>query len=148
MSEHRASLKWRQGDKGFALKTFCRNHTVRFASGAELPASAAPDWGGDPARVDPEAMLVASLQSCHMLTFLALCARDGLNVESYEDEAVGLLERNADRKFAVTRITLHPRATFAAGTTVTPAQLQDLHHRAHEACFIANSIKCLVEVRS
>jgi organic hydroperoxide reductase OsmC/OhrA len=98
--------------------------------------------------VDPEAMLVASLQSCHMLTFLALRAREGLNVTTYQDNAVGHLERNADRKFAVTRIELHPRATFAAGTTVTPEKIQDLHHRAHDACFIANSIKCVVDVKS
>lgn len=146
MSEHRAGLRWLQGDKGFAPATYCRNHTVRYANGIELRASAAPEFKGDASCVDPETMLVGALASCHMLTFLFLCARENLTVDAYEDNAVGHLERNPERQFSMTRIVLNPRATFAAGITVSREKLQDFHHQAHAGCFIANSIKSAVSV--
>lgn len=147
MSEHRAELIWKQGDKGFAPPTFCRNHTVKFTTSAqEIRASAAPEFKGDAACVDPETMLTGALASCHMLTFLFLCARETLTVETYEDHAVGFLERNPERQFAMTRIELHPRVQFAAGITVPREKLEALHHQAHAGCFIANSIKAAVTV--
>src|SRR3970040_2384053 len=108
MSEHKASCKWSRGGKNFTYKTYSRDH-VWIANGNEIPASATATYLGNSNRVDPEAALVAALSSCHMLTFLALAANKGFVVESYEDAAVGHLEKNAQGKLAITRVELHPK---------------------------------------
>ena len=97
-----------------------------------------------PAAVDPEEMFVASLPSCHMLWFLSLAAGDGWCVDRYEDDAAGTMAKNAEGRVAMTVVTLRPRVVFA-GRQPTAAELHALHHRAHEECFIANSVK--TEVR-
>ena len=146
MSEHKASLVWERGDKPFELKTYSRDHVVRFPNGIEYGASAAPNYRGNPALVDPESGLVAALSSCHMLTFLAVAAMKGFVVERYEDDAVGHLEKNAQGKMAVTRVELRPRIVFGGDRQPAPADLDALHHKAHEECFIANSVLTAVTV--
>jgi organic hydroperoxide reductase OsmC/OhrA len=145
MSEHRVTVDWRRGSAEFSYETYPRAHTWTFAGGVEVPASAAPDFKGDPERVDPEAAFVAALSSCHMLTFLALAARKRLTVERYRDEAVGFLEKNEEGRLAVTRVVLRPEVRF--GGEAPPAEeLERLHHRAHENCFIASSVRTDVKV--
>lgn len=146
MSEHRASLRWRRGEAAFTYETYTRDHVWRFPGGVEVPASSAPEFRGNAARVDPEAALVAALSSCHMLTFLAIAARKRIVVESYDDDAVGVLEKNADGKLAVTRVVLRPKVVFGEGASVSKEDLERLHHRSHEECFIANSVKTEVTV--
>ena len=148
MSEHRATLRWERGPLPFTYETYTRDHVWAFPGGVEVPASSAPDFLGDPDRVDPEAALVAAISSCHMLTFLALAARKRLVVDSYRDEAVGVLEKNADGKLAVTRVALHPKISFEAGTAPSKEELERLHHLAHEQCFIANSVRTAITVES
>jgi organic hydroperoxide reductase OsmC/OhrA len=145
MSEHRATIDWERGGEEFRYETYPRNHTWRFAGGVEVPASGAPEYLGDPSRVDPESALVAALSSCHMLTFLALATRRRLVVNAYRDDAVGVLEKNADGKLAVTRVVLRPAVEFE-GTQPSAADLEKLHHVAHEQCFIANSVRTEVTV--
>ena len=89
---------------------------------------------------------MASLSSCHMLFFVDFARRDGWVVDAYADEAEGVLEKRPDGKMAMTRVTLHPRITW--GTAPDAAAIADLHHRAHEACFIANSVNTEVTVQS
>ena len=144
MSEHKAAVKWSRDGKDFTYKTYSRDH-VWVANGNEIPASATPQYLGNPNRVDPEAALVSALSSCHMLTFLALAAMKGFIVESYEDNAVGHLEKNAAGKFAVTRVDLHPKIAFGGAKQPTAEDLDALHDKAHKECFIANSV--LTEVR-
>ncbi len=146
MSEHRASLRWRRGEAAFTYETYTRDHVWRFPGGVEVPASSAPEFRGNAALVDPEAALVAALSSCHMLTFLAIAARKRIVVESYDDDAVGVLEKNADGKLAVTRVVLRPKVVFGEGASVSKEDLERLHHRSHEECFIANSVKTEVTV--
>jgi organic hydroperoxide reductase OsmC/OhrA len=147
MTEHHASLRWKRTSDTFTYDTYNRAHDVMFKSGAiVVPSSAAPEFKGDANRVDPEEAFVGSLSSCHMLTFLAICARKRLTVDSYEDDAVGILEKGSNGKWSVTRVTLRPRAVFAAGTSIDEQALTDIHHRAHEDCFIANSVKTDVTV--
>jgi organic hydroperoxide reductase OsmC/OhrA len=100
----------------------------------------------DPAGVDPEEAFVASLSACHMLWFLAIAAKRGFVVDRYEDSAVGVLERNAERRFAMTSVTLRPRIQFSGTKLPTPEELAQLHHKAHEECYIANSVKTEVRV--
>ena len=147
MSEHKATVRWSRDGKDFAYKTYSRDHSW-IANGNEIPASATPAYLGNPNRVDPEAALVAALSSCHMLTFLAVAAIGGFVVESYEDDAVGHLEKNAAGKMAVTRVELHPKIAFGGAKQPTAADLERLHDKAHKECFIANSVTTEVRVMS
>lgn len=146
MSEHTALIRWKRATPGFGYDEYNRAHDITFDSGVTLPASAAPTFRGDEDRVDPEEMLVASLSNCHMLTFLALCAKKRIVVDSYEDRAVGVMTKNEAGKLWVSRVELHPQVVFATSVAVDSAALTALHHRAHEECFIANSVKTEVVV--
>ena len=150
MSSYTATIRWsRKGAEGFAKGQYSRAHEWEFDGGVTVPASASPhvvpaprsDAGG----VDPEEAFVASLSSCHMLFFVDFARRAGLVVDDYVDEAEGAIEKRADGKFAMTRVTLHPRVTWG-GNPPDQAAIADLHHRAHDACFIANSVTTEVTV--
>jgi organic hydroperoxide reductase OsmC/OhrA len=149
MSEHRATIQWRASGGAFTANRYSRAHSLSFDGGAEVPASASPqvvpEPMSDPRGVDPEEMLVASAASCHMLWFLDLARQAGLDVASYEDEAVGSLGRDAERRLAITRIVLRPRVEFGRDAP-DASTLERLHHEAHERCFIANSLKTEIKV--
>jgi organic hydroperoxide reductase OsmC/OhrA len=148
MSQHRASLAWaRNTEAPFTYDTYTRDHRVTMETGLVFPASAAPDYKGNPARTNPEELLVAALSSCHMLTFLAVAAKKGFVVETYEDDAVGVLERTEGAPMHVTRCTLKPRITFG-GNAPDAETLAKLHEQAHRGCFIANSVKTVVTVEA
>jgi len=147
MSEHRAHIVWNRTSKEFTYDLYNRSHEMRFDHDRiVVPASAAPAFKGDADRVDPEAAFVAALSSCHMLTLLAICARKRLAVDAYDDDASGVLEKGEGGKLWVAHVTLRPRVQFASGTTVDEATLAEIHHLAHEQCFIANSVKTEVTV--
>jgi organic hydroperoxide reductase OsmC/OhrA len=128
-------VTWDGGDG-----TDVRAHTIELAE-QRLAASSAPEFGGNSDMADPEELFVASLSSCHMLWFLALARAEKVNVASYKDEAEGELD---GERF--TRVVLRPSVAF--GSEVDPAQVESLHRRAHERCFVANSVNCPVEVES
>ena len=142
MSRHVAELEWRS-DGGFTSGKYSRRHELRFDGGAVVAGSSSPDVVpaplSDPAGVDPEELLVASAAACHMLWFLDLARRAGLDVASYRDRAEGEMGRNAAGKTAIVKITLRPEVAFA-GAAPDAAALDRLHHEAHERCFIANSL--------
>ncbi len=146
MSEHTATIRWRNSGSDMDYETYPRAHRWEFEGGPVVAASAAAGYLGAPASVDPEEALVAAAAACHMLTFLAIAARKKLVVASYEDRAVGFLEKNEEGRLAITRIHLHPQIVFGPGTVVTAEELRKLHDSAHRNCFIANSIKAGVTV--
>ncbi len=146
MSEHRTRIRWARGDTPFTYETYDRTHRWRFGGGAELDASSAPEYRGRAELPNPEEALVAALSSCHMLTFLAIAARRRLVVESYDDDAIGHMEKNADGKLAVTRVELRPRIRFSGEKQPTAEELAHLHELSHRECFIANSVKTEVSV--
>lgn len=146
MSEHKANVIWARNGADFGYKTYPRDHVWRFPNGVEVPGSAAPAYLGNPQRVDPEAAFVAALSSCHMLTFLALASNKGFVVDSYEDAAVGHLEKNANGKLAITRVDLHPKIVYSGAKQPAAADLEWLHDKAHKECFIANSVTTEVKV--
>lgn len=148
MSEHVAEISWKRQTESFAYDHYNRAHDWKFDAGVTVPGSAAPAYKGETDRVDPEEAFVASLSSCHMLTFLAIAAKKKLTVDAYQDRAVGRMDKNAQGKLAVTSVDLHPQVTFAPGVEVDAATLKKMHHDAHENCFIANSVKTLVIVHS
>jgi organic hydroperoxide reductase OsmC/OhrA len=148
MSRHVAEIAW-QSDGGFTSGRYSRRHELRFDGGATVAGSSSPDVVpaplSDPAGVDPEELLVASAASCHMLWFLDLARRAGLDVAAYRDRAEGEMGRNAAGKTAITRIVLHPEIDFA-GTASDAEAVARLHHEAHERCFIANSLNCEIVI--
>ena len=139
MSEHRVRVDWRRGAHSFDYESYDRGHDWRFPEGPTVRASAAPEFLGDASLVDPEQAFVAALASCHMLTFLAIAARRRLVVNSYCDQAVGVLEKNADGRLALTRVTLRPRIEFESAPPDAVA-LRRLHDQSHQTCFLANSV--------
>jgi organic hydroperoxide reductase OsmC/OhrA len=147
VSEHRVRVDWERGGVEFRYDTYPREHAWTFEGGTRVAASAAPDFLGDASRVDPEEAFVASLSSCHMLTFLALAARRRLVVDRYRDEAVGFLEKNEAGHLAITRVVLRPRIEFAGEAPGEP-ELSRLHEMAHEHCFIANSVRTEVRIEA
>ena len=149
MSEHVCEVRWDRRGAPFLGHRYARAHTWHFDGGVVVPASASPHAvpppGSDPSAVDPEEALVAALSSCHMLSFLAIACKRGFVVEAYEDDAVGTLARNGERRLAITTVTLRPRVRFAAPPP-SAEQIAEMHHEAHEQCFIANSVKTDVKV--
>jgi len=150
MSEHLARIRWsRQPGERFVDSRYSRAHTWEFDGGVTVPASSATSSVPLPyskaENVDPEEALVAAISSCHMLTFLYLAAKEQFVVDSYEDPAVGTMTRNAQGRLAVTCARLAPRIVFSGAKAPTEADVERLHHAAHEECFIANSV--LTEIR-
>ena len=135
-------------DGDFAAGRYSRGHTISFDGGVAMPGSAAaanvPAPFSDAAAVDPEEMFVASLSACHMLWFLDLARRAGLIVEAYSDEAEGVLSRDGEGRLAMTRVVLRPAIRLSGAPR--PGAVAALHHAAHQACFIANSVKTEVVV--
>jgi len=152
VAEHEAMIRWASSGDGeaFLKGRFSRAHTWTFDGGLTVPASAAPSVipapFSDPAGVDPEEAYVAAIASCHMMSFLYVAMRAGFVVERYEDDAVGAIRKNERGVIWVGAVTLRPRIDFGAGTRPTPAEVEQLHHRAHEQCFIANSVKTEITV--
>ena len=149
MSDHdyHATVEWHSdaAPAEFGAGRYSRRHVLRFDGGFEVPASAAvanvPLPWSDPNALDPEEAYVASIASCHLLWFLALAAKSRFVVASYRDDAHGVMTPNASGKLWVSRVTLRPATRFAGARLPTQEQLIVLHHRAHQECFIANSVK-------
>ncbi len=140
------TLTWKRATPDFQYPTYNRDHTWKFDGGHEMEASAAPAYLGNPKNVDPEEAFIASLSSCHMLTFLAIACKQKFVLDDYTDEAVGHMEKNAEGKMAITRVMLKPRIKFSGDKQPSPEELDKMHHAAHENCFIANSVKTEVTV--
>ncbi|MDB5467111.1 MAG: putative redox protein regulator of disulfide bond formation [Phenylobacterium sp.] len=151
MATYRATADWSLTASGedFLKGRYSRGHSVSFEDGPEIPGTASHHVVGNkwaaPGAVDPEQMLVASLSTCHMLSFLHVAREAGLVVTRYRDEAEGVMEKNAEGRLAVTRVTLRPAIAYD-GRQPTTAERDHLHHLAHETCFIANSVKTEVVV--
>jgi organic hydroperoxide reductase OsmC/OhrA len=151
MSEHKATVSWKSSGADFAKGKFSRAHSWTFDGGLTVPASAAPNVVpapySDAAAVDPEEAFVASLASCHMLTFLFVAYRKGFVVESYSDAAVGVMTKNAEGELWISEVILNPQITYAEGKRPSYEDETQLHDGAHHHCFIANSVKTTITVK-
>jgi organic hydroperoxide reductase OsmC/OhrA len=149
LSLHRASVRWTL-DGDFLKRRYDRRHVIDFGHGVTVPGSASPEVVRPPfathEAVDPEAAFVASISACHMLWFLDCAVSVGVVVEAYEDEAEGVLARGADGRMMVTKVRLRPKIRLRE--PVSAEDLDALHHKAHELCFIANSVKTEIVVES
>jgi len=152
MSEYTATVAWARDGAVFTDNRYSRAHTWAFDGGVVVPASASPHVVPEPlsvaANVDPEEAFVAAVSSCHMLTFLSIAARRGHVVDSYTDDAVGVMEKNAQGRLAVTRVALRPRIAFSGDSVPGPAEIETLHEMAHRGCFIANSVLTEITVEA
>jgi len=149
MAHYTAEILWLRGEQAFTDNRYSRRHAVRFDGGVEMPGSSSPHVVplpmSDASAVDPEEAFVASLSSCHMLWFLAIAAKRNFRVDRYFDAAVGVMGRNAEGREAMLTVTLRPEVLFSGEHLPTREELADMHHKAHDECFIANSVK--TEVR-
>ena len=152
MSTYSAETIWTRGEASrddFVANRYSRRHVLRFDGGIEVPGSSSPAVVplpySDARALDPEEAFVSALSSCHMLWFLSLAAKEGYCVDRYVDAASGIMKKNDAGKLAMTQVTLHPHVEFSGDRRPERAEIEHLHHRAHEECFIANSVK--TEVR-
>jgi organic hydroperoxide reductase OsmC/OhrA len=151
MSIHTAEIAWHRHDAAFTDKRYSRLHKWTFDGGAVVPGSSSPHVVrvpfSEPSAVDPEEAYVAALSSCHMLWFLDIAAREGYVIDSYVDQAEGLMAKNEEGKDAVTVVTLKPMVAFSGDKVPTDTALEHLHHTAHESCFLASSVRTRIEVQ-
>jgi len=144
--EHEVLIDWQRDGADFLDRRYSRAHTWSFDGGLSIPGSSSPHVVpvpmSDAHAIDPEEGFVAALASCHMLWFLDLAARAGYVVDAYEDAAVGRMGRNEDGKWVIDRVTLRPHTRFGGLRTPDAEELAQLHHHAHEECFLANSVRC------
>jgi organic hydroperoxide reductase OsmC/OhrA len=152
LHKYEAVISWKRAGAKFTDNRYSRGHEWSFDGGIKIMASASPLSVPPPSSVveavDPEEALVAAAASCHMLWFLSIAAKRGYIVESYIDNAFGIMEKNSDGKLAITRILLRPRVEFSIGHTPSAEELQSLHHLAHDECFIANSLKSEIVIEN
>jgi organic hydroperoxide reductase OsmC/OhrA len=150
MSQHKAKIEWKAATPDFRLGKYSREHTWAFDGGLTVPASASPAVVPapycDPANIDPEEALVAAISSCHMLTFLHVARQAGFQIDSYEDDAVGDMAKNERGIPWVAVVTLSPKIVYAGDKRPSHEQEAELHHKAHEGCFISQSVKTAVKV--
>ncbi len=151
MSTYHARIAWTRGGDEFARQKYSRGHRWHFDDGVSVPASASPHVVKKEfvvtAAVDPEEALVAALSSCHMLFFLSYVSSAGYIAESYEDASEGVLEKGIDGRVMMTRVTLHPVVTFG-GKGPSQSEFDAWHHKAHEECYVANSVRSEIVVEA
>lgn len=151
MATHTAKIEWERQDQAFVDHRYSREHRWSFDGGASVAASSSPHTVkapfSNPANVDPEEAFVAALSSCHMLWFLHLASQRGFRVDRYADAAEGRMARNAAGKEWLADVTLHPDITFSGPQAPTDADVEALHHAAHDECFIANSVRSRVRTQ-
>lgn len=140
MSEHKITLTWNKQTDSFAYKDYNRDHQWDFGEGLIINASSAPEFLGNPQCADPERAFAASLSSCHMLFFIAICSKKRLVVQEYVDHASAYLEKNEQGELIISRVILRPRVTFAEGVYIERQAIEKIHHQSHERCFLAKSV--------
>ncbi|MDB6052747.1 MAG: putative redox protein [Verrucomicrobiales bacterium] len=150
MSEYRATIEWENKGEGFLTGKYSREHTWAFDGGMRVAASPSPLKVpvpySNPAFVDPEEAFVASVSSCHMLTFIYLASQRGILIERYIDEAMGYMTPNEKGIPWFSLVVLNPKIIIGGAGSPSTGEIESLHHLAHEQCYIANSIKSEVRV--
>jgi len=150
MDHYTATISWHRSGPDFRSGRYSREHTWQFDGGVTVPASASPHSVpapyANPANVDPEEAFVAALASCHMLTYLFLASRRGFQVDAYEDEAEGTMTMNERGVPWISAVVLRPKIAYSGSPVPAPTVEAELHHQAHERCYLANSVKTDIQV--
>lgn len=148
--QYTAEIIWERGTQSFLDNRYSRKHLLKFDGGIEVVGSSSPLVVplpfSEPQALDPEEAFVSAISSCHMLWFLSIAAKHGFLVDSYHDTAVGIMQPNEQKKYWLAEVTLQPKVAFSGVSHPSSEELERLHHKAHEACFIANSVKTKITV--
>ena len=152
MSKYSATVTWKKStDELFVDNKYSRAHEWKFDGGSVVAASSSPEVVPLPysseANVDPEEAFIASLSSCHMLFFLSFAANKKYTVDSYVDEATGIMQIDDNKRMSMTDVTLNPKISFSGDKQPTQEQIDKIHHNAHKQCFIANSVKTKIHIK-
>ncbi len=153
MSHYIATINWSRQDKEtFTDNRYSRAHTWQFDGGEQIKASASPHIVPLPysveAHVDPEEAFVAAISSCHMLFFLSIAAKRRFTVDSYIDEAIGVMQADDNNKICMTDVTLRPKIIFSGEKQPNDEHINKMHHQAHQQCFIANSVTTTIHIQT
>ncbi|QRN04056.1 OsmC family peroxiredoxin [Legionella sp. MW5194] len=143
MSDYNVRLQWQRTTPDFQYPSYDRRHTVYFYGGPKIDVSSSANLLRNPQYQAPEELLVASVASCFLLTFLALCCKQGYVVDHYSDHATCILDENI---MAVSEVILRPEIRFQTDNKPDDSSLQQLFKEAHTACFIANTLKATLSV--
>jgi len=141
MATFNVDLNWNRDSSDFSHASFNRNHQIQFSCGIHLEASSAPEYLGDSGKANPEEIFLASVASCHMLTFLAIAAKSRYVVDRYQDSPEASLEKNEAGMPVISRVHLKPKVEFSGDKIPDEEKIKILHEKAHKYCFIANSVK-------
>jgi len=145
-----AETIWMRGEQKFTDNLYSRKHTLKFDSGIIVAGSSSPlvvpAPYSEPNAVDPEESLISAISSCHMLCFLSIAAKNGFVIDSYHDNAVGIMKPNEQKKYWVSSVTLQPKIVFSGNQIPSKTKIEEMHHEAHDECFIANSVKTDIQV--
>jgi len=147
MSKLSINLKWDLSGKDFTPGSYSADHIIIINNNLSLPASSAPDYGGNQNNLNPEQGLAAAMSSCHMMTFLALAAKMKWPILNYSDRAIAFLGKNSKGKMSVTKIELNPKIIFKDNFEVSHDEMSKMQDRSHRYCFIANTLSEEVEVK-
>ena len=147
MNELSINLRWDLSGKVFHSNSYSVDHVITINKNLSLPASSAPDYGGNENNLNPEQGLVAAMSSCHMMTFLALAAKMKWPVLNYSDKAIAFLGKNSKGKMSIIKIELNPKITFIDNFEVSKDEMSKMQDRSHRYCFIANTISEEVEIK-
>jgi organic hydroperoxide reductase OsmC/OhrA len=149
MVQCKAEVIWLRGDQAFLDNRYSRKHVLRFDGGVEIPGSSSPHVVpvpmSDASAVDPEEAFISSLSSCHMLWFLSIAAKRKFRVDRYFDAAIGVMDKNSEGKIVMSVVTLRPEVRFSGERLPTNDEIEQMHHAAHDECFLANSVKSVIE---
>lgn len=140
MSEYKVNLRWEAESDDFSYNNYSRTHEWKFGGGISVNASAAPEYLGKAEYVNPEEAFIASLASCHLLTFLAIASYKKFAIKSYEDHAIGTIGKNKENKIAVLKVVLRPTVEFTGSLKPSEEDIKKMHDKAHAECFISNSV--------
>lgn len=148
MAQYTVETLWSRGEQDFIDNRYSRRHILRFDAGLDIPGSSSPQVVpvpySDPGAIDPEEAFVSSLSSCHMLFFLFVAAKRKFVVDSYNDTAVGVMAKDHAGKISMVSVTLRPEVLFSGDRLPSRQDIDQMHHEAHEQCYIANSVKTAV----
>ncbi len=146
--EYKARINWKRHSTAFDTKSYPRNHYIYFGGGVAIEASSAPEFLGHAELPNPEELFVSSISSCFMLTFLYWAATRNLVIDEYTAEAIGKLTKNNEGKMAITEVIIKPSITFHENSQPEPTVLNELFQKAHDNCFISNSVKSKISIKS
>lgn len=146
MAQHKTTITWQRINSDFSYETYDRTHKITFGTGSQIEASNPAEYFGKAELPNPEELMISALASCYMLTFLAVACKQGFTVDRYMDDAIGITGKNAQGKNCITEITLKPRVTFSSAHRPAAETLSRMREKAHEHCFISNSINALLNI--